>query len=242
MPRVTQFDTMERVVTQHFAALTRVPIVYKGRTILPRPLVVSPLMFRDFNCPSGCGACCRMCVSLDFIPGEPVAKSFQGTWRDVEVNNKKFRVFTDWQYDRDDWCRYLRTADGRCSIHHLQGPDQVQPAECDFAYLVFSISEGVKPNRMTNRLPGRVWARKRITDGGKGGKCSMTEYSDHTIPELLRKMDRLKLWLDYFEQTDTNYQRLRDWISSGPHTEPLYLNEEFAPAHPMTVRLPVLES
>lgn len=235
-------DSVDYIVSQYFGTLTKVPFTYKGKTYQPHPLVVSPLMFRDFNCPSGCGACCNMVVYLPYIPLESIAPEFRGEWVEVEFNGSKFRIFQDRQDDRTlTHCRYLRTEDGRCSLHRFQGEGREQPLGCDISYIATNIQEGVKPSRMINRLPGRLSARKRVTDGGRGGLCTMSNFSKDTIPELLRKLDRVKVWLEYFRLTETIEPELRHWIETGPHSEPLFANQAFAPEHPMVVHLDILQ-
>ena len=62
-------DFIDKIVTRYFACVTGEEFTYKGKTYKPRPLRISPLIFRGYTCPAVCGACCTR-FSLDYLPQE----------------------------------------------------------------------------------------------------------------------------------------------------------------------------
>jgi len=211
-------DTIDRIVERHFACVTKQEFVYKQRTYIPQPLMVSPLIFRQFHCPEGCGACCRS-VSLDWLPSE--SYPVDAFVRTIEFNGQRIPVLTQGQPLAADFCQHLRTDTGRCEIHGKH------PFECDFAYTIFQ--PGYAPNRKNTaltRLPGRSWRLLRAVDAKRGALCSVTTPTAESTGDLLRKMNRLLEWTNHFE-IDTAVPDIITWIQTGPHDAPLYLNQDF---------------
>src|SRR5688572_14476998 len=123
MPKI---DSVDKIVTSYFSCVAAEPFTYKGKTYSPKPLRVSPLLFRGYTCPAGCGACCTR-FSLDYLP-EPVEKHpYVLAKRMVEFDGRHIEIWSDGQDDHQDHhCRNLRKNDGRCQIHGTH------PFSCDF--------------------------------------------------------------------------------------------------------------
>lgn len=204
-------DSIDKIVTVYFANLTKAQFTYKGVVYTPRAIRVSPLIFRDFNCPQKCGGCCPK-FTLDYLPTETTP--YELPFRLVEVDGRRLRIRTDHQeHNGDHHCVNLDRDSGRCKIHG------VHPFACDFELLRF-VDRG-ETVHFSQQLFGRGWAMLRV-DGGRGSLCSMAAPTDRTVPEILRKLERLQRWSDHFG-IETWTPEIMRWIGSGPHTEPLEL-------------------
>lgn len=231
-----RMDSIDKIVQSYFASVTSVPFEYKGVTYQPKVLQVSPLIFRGFVCPSGCGACC-LSYTLDYLPHlTPKALrhelGLKKRW--IHFNGGITAVFSDTQEDvTTHHCRNLKP-DGRCGIHTKHA------FSCDFELLRFSVSgqhEG--RNNLNHRLYGRGWNMLRV-DGERGAQCYMTDADKKEVPDIVRKLNRLKDWTDHFGIDKTVLPEVIDWVSTGPHGEPLVVNKEFADVRPKRIRLPIL--
>lgn len=217
MPMV---DTLDKVVGVYMACITAETFEYKGKVYAPKPLQVSPLIFRGFTCPAKCGGCCPR-FSLDYLPYEDLP-DIELTERTVEVVTtngiKQVRLLSDVQDDhRNHHCRNLDMETGRCKIHGRQ------PFSCDFELIRF-LEFSPKPDRdarsiVTQKLFGRGWAMKRV-DGERGALCEMTGIDDHTRAETLRKLQRLQIWSSHFG-IRTKLPVIMEWVATGPHDKPL---------------------
>lgn len=230
-------DTIDKIVGSYFRVVTTEPLFYKGARFDPEPLRVSEGIFRGYTCPSGCGGCC-MRFSLDYLPSEKLPAGWEArfTEREIEVNGKKIIVLSDIQEDFvSDKCIHLRRHDGRCNVHGRQ------PFSCDFELIRISISqeeEGTERNNaMSTRLFGRGWSFTRV-DGEKGALCTITEVSKESIADTIRKLERLKAWCDHF-QISTVMEDILEWARTGPHVEPLYLNQKFKVKKRKSMTLPI---
>jgi len=186
-------DSLDKIFNSYIRAVCTSPVKYKKEVFTPRPLRVSPGLLRGFICPEGCAGCCPR-FSLDYLPCEKRPDSQYIRERYVEVNGKKFLIFSDLQDDHDDhFCRHVDKKTGRCKIHGLQ------PFSCDFELIRFSISRTPgRPNYINQRLFGRGWAFKRV-DGGRGALCKITPPTEESVSEVIRKLKRLEQWANYFE-------------------------------------------
>jgi hypothetical protein len=112
------------------------------------------------------------------------------TQREVVFNNNKIIIRSDMQLDHDEHhCRNLIKENGRCGIHGKQ------PFSCDFELIRFI--HYADRTVLTQKLFGRGWQFLR-TDGERGAKCQMTEITDESVTDVIRKLHRLKEWADYF--------------------------------------------
>lgn len=206
-------DTVEKIITRYFVSVSRKYFEYKGKVYEPKPLIMTKSLVRDYTCPEGCGACCKA-YSLDWLPSEKRPDGYQAEVRDIELNGKKYPMYSDTQKERvGDYCRNLNLDNGRCMIHdaHALG--------CDFELIRFIV--GAEQNYLRTSLFGRGWNMMRV-DGSKGSKCDIVPATEKTLVNILRKLDRLKLWTDYFE-LDTHLPDIIDWVKRGNYSDRLVL-------------------
>tara|TARA_R100001143_G_scaffold63452_2_gene70575 strand:+ start:2427 stop:3146 length:720 start_codon:yes stop_codon:yes gene_type:complete len=230
-------DSVTKIVETYFAVVTNEEFTYKGTRYKPRPIQISPKIFRDTTCPPNCGGCCLK-FSLDYIPSDPRPDDKRIKKRFIEFSGRKVKIYSDTQQDREGehFCRHVDMDDGRCGIHGDH------PFSCDFELLRF-IMRNDRPIVMV-RLFGRGWALTRV-DGEKGALCEVFVPEDMEAHKknIVRKFNRLKAWADHFE-LDTCIPDIVRWIEAGPHDNPLYLNEEHKSEHQQRKpdrRLPILE-
>lgn len=204
-------DSVDKIVQTYFASVTKEKFTYKGVEFAPKDLHVSPLLLRGYTCPVGCGGCCPR-FSLDYLPSEN--KSSLAVKRYIEFNNKQVEIYSDMQDDHEDhFCRNLNKTDGRCGIY------LVRPFSCDFELIRFFVSED--STQLSQQLFGRGWQFLRI-DGDRGALCSMTPIDKSSIADVIRKLNRLKQWTDYFGISTWIPEILR-WIERGDADFPLHL-------------------
>lgn len=201
MPHFT--DSVDKIITTYFASVTDVKFQYKGVDYVPKPLYVSPSLLRGFTCPVGCGGCCPR-FSLDYLPSE--ARSERAIKREILFNSRSVEVFSDLQNDHaDHFCRNLDKSDGRCGIYLKR------PFSCDFELIRFFQSDD--STRLSQQLFGRGWQFLRI-DNDRGAKCTMTDTTDETRSEVIRKLNRLQDWTQHFGIT-TKVPKILNWINSN---------------------------
>lgn len=195
----------------YLAAVCSRPFSYEGRNIVPKTLVVSPLLLRGYTCPVRCGGCCPR-FSLDYLPNEPAPQNVMV--RDVEINRRRYVIQSDLQSDHaSHFCRQLDATTGRCLIYTQR------PFSCDFELIRFLEYE--TRWLLLSKLFGRGWAMRRI-DGSRGALCEMLPTSPDWVAEVIRKLRRLQTWADHFE-VETQLDAIISWASQGPHNEPLIL-------------------
>jgi Fe-S-cluster containining protein len=228
-------ESIVKIVTQYFAPMTNETFVFRGKTYHPKTLRVSPMMFeRSMACPAYCGGCCAR-LSVEYIKPEideiwnslSASESYKKadgedprfSCRSIKVGEVSRPVWSDLQKEnKDHFCHYLTQEDGRCSIHGRH------PFSCDFELLRFSImSDPDRANQFNHRPFGRGWAMLTV-DGTRGAKCIWeNETIDYTqINEIVRKLKRLKQWMEYWELSH-KVDRVIDWVESGPHKKPLFI-------------------
>lgn len=183
-------DSIDKIVTSYFVAVSRQVIEYKGKRYLPKPLQVSPSLLRGFVCPEGCAGCCPR-FSLDYLPEEVFPYPLQK--RETVINGQKITIFSDQQKEHQNHhCKHVNFATGRCEIHGRQ------PFSCDFELIRTTLfSNPEKPNILGQRLFGRGWAMLRV-DGERGAFCHMLPPSADTVADVVRKLTRLNQWADWF--------------------------------------------
>lgn len=220
MPR--HLDSIDKIVTKYFACVCDEPFMYKDVTYLPRPLKISPLIFRGFTCPVGCAACCPR-FSLDYLPKEDKPTGLILLPRKVEFNGRNVTVHSNMQYDNKDYhCMNVDKRDGRCVVHGRQ------PFSCDFELIRFmEFADQAKPNMLTQKLFGRKHAMMRI-DGERGTLCEMLPSDYHTVNEVVRKLERLKAWCAHFKlkhKVNPIIEHVRRW----PDTTSMTVRGEYKP-------------
>lgn len=206
---MAQIDSVDKIVGSYFTAITSVPFFYKGVRWSPKLLVVSPTLVRGFTCPAQCAGCCPR-FSLDYLPnGEERPAGTKP--REVRFDGRKILLMSDTQQDhKNHHCRNVQS-DGRCRIHGRQ------PFSCDFELI--RIIHSKEQATMTQRLFGRGWQMLRV-DGTRGALCEMTEPTDETISDVIRKLKRLRQWAQHFG-LKTRVDSVIDWCIKGPPFERL---------------------
>lgn len=216
-------SSVDKTITRHFATLTQEEFTFKKKVYRPQELVVSPLLLRGVACPPGCGGCCRR-FSLDWLPSEYEMIKAGGydmsrvVEREIEFNGRKVLILSDLQADHNSYyCRNLRAEDGRCGIHTFS------PHSCDFELIrTIQTREGL-PNRLTQKLFGRGWQMKRITDGKRGAMCWMEPPSKASIESVIRRLKRFQDWADHFG-IKTWAPTIIDLIEKGRLTHQIHLS------------------
>lgn len=223
-------DSVHKVITSYFAAVTSETFQYRGQVYRPRRLVVHPTLFRGYECPAGCGGCCSN-HSLDYVPTEPLPES-AAQWfepRQIDFNGGQVTVLTDDNRHHANAdggkCRNLLLENGRCGIH-----EDGNPLSCSFELLKFlHHSKPLPPVRprhsdliladrppppvdFTTRLFARGWKMRRV-DGQRGALCSITPASQDNVPGILAQLRRLQVWTDHFG-LQTKIPRLLDWCQT----------------------------
>ncbi len=151
-------------------------------------LILSPMFFRDYSCPSHCGGCCPK-FSLDYFEGERWEK-FKETYPHLVHKFKKrivngATVYTNYQTENpDSKCEFLNKEDGRCGIHVSN------PFSCEFELNKFLVKKD--KTYLMNKLFGRGWAMMRI-DGERGALCEMKDFN---LKKYLRDVELLQELLD----------------------------------------------
>ena len=183
-------DTLGKIVTSYFAALTAEPFRYGGKEYLPRDLYVSPGIVRGYTCPAKCGGCCPR-FSLDYIApdGVPEGEKHPLTMRVVAFNGRQVEVWSDMQKDHKNLkCRNLNLGTGLCNIHGFQ------PFSCDFELLRSIMKQRVE---FTQKLYGRGHDMMRV-DGIRGALCEMTPSTPEKVADVGRRLRRLETWMTHF--------------------------------------------
>ena len=112
--------------------------------------------------------------------------------RPVEVNGITQIIRTIDNPPESAFCLQL-DEHGRCRIHGRH------PMPCDLEPIkVIFYRDSQTPNRLTQQLRGRGWRLEQVT-GQRGTRCSFLPVDDDTVEEVVRRLERLKVWADAFE-------------------------------------------
>ena len=214
-------DSVDKIITRYFSVVTTESFIYKGKTYQPKAVRVSCKMFvRRRVCVAKCGACCPR-FSLDWIPAEfekvPEQHRNRISVRNIDFDNRQVQIHSDLQNDhKDHFCHNLNRESGMCGIHGFH------PFSCDFEPIRFYEFKD-QANRIDHRPFGRAWKMTRI-DGEKGALCEWNENpcDEEWKQELIRKLNRLKAWTDYFG-INTVLPRIIQWLDTGPHNKDLFV-------------------
>lgn len=202
-------DSIDKIVEAYFSSVTDEPFEFKGKWFLPKPLVVSPLIFRDYSCRAYCGACCLK-VSLDYLPFENQQSIVEN--RIVQISGKEFIVHSNLQKGNEThYCQYLDLISGSCMVHDYN------PMSCAFALLAFT--QHKDKNYLSLRKFGRSWSLTRVT-GEKGSACELLPPSPKRILDTIKQLKRLEAWTDYFV-LKTKLPQVIEYVSTGPHEKPI---------------------
>lgn len=190
-------DSIDKIVQTYFNAVTSEEFTYKNKVYSPKPLQVSPLLFRGFTCPEHCAGCCPK-FSLDYI--NPLYPKLEP--RVIYFNRHKITIFSDMQEtNKKNKCIHVNKV-GRCNIHGMQ------PFSCDFELIRILLFKN--KSVITQKLFGRGWAMMKI-DGTRGALCTMTNPSKENIYEVKRKLLILQDWTNYFG-IKTKIPKILEWI------------------------------
>lgn len=214
MPTFT--DSVDKIVRSYFSAMVVDPFVYKGRTIIPKPLRVSPDICRTVECEAGCGACCPR-FSLDYLPNN--VPKFASVRRTIRILDQDIVIHSNLQSNNhSNFCQFLSMKNGRCKVYTNR------PFSCDFELLRFSIStNNDRTNHLTCRQYGRAWNMLRI-DGGRGTRCCILPPSISGKEEARRKLILLKEWLLHFNLDPRRVDETINWLDYKRFpTSPLFL-------------------
>jgi hypothetical protein len=193
-------------------------------------ITISPLFFREYDCPAGCGGCCLK-FSLIYLEGERWEK-FKTLYPDKvkyfteRILENGTKVYEDLQKDNESFfCRNLDTQTGRCTVH------EANPFSCEFELMkIFKKSDGKV--LIINKLFGRGWNMKRI-DGERGALCKMKGFS---YEKFLRDLNLLKELFVISQQL--NYDTiLKELIEYLEEIKPL-LKEGFVSGQKKIVKKP----
>lgn len=169
-------------------------------------LILSPMFFRDYSCPSGCGGCCQK-FSLDYFEGERWER-FKKHYPHLVSKFKKREIngATVWtnaqENNKTEKCEFLDLSNGRCNIH------ESNPFSCEFELNKFVV-KGEKTYLM-NKLFGRGWNMLRI-DGERGALCTMKPFN---LKKYLRDIELLKELLDIVKQMKQKAPNLKQVIKT----------------------------
>lgn len=207
-------STIYKIASCYFKAFALENFTIDGEVIeVPSEVVISPLLWRGYTCPAMCGGCCFK-FSLLWMPSEAQPHSTIGHFATptyYTFNGKKKEFYEDDQNDNDQkMCKHLKKEDGRCGIHGKH------PFACDFELIKILHKKNDK-TWIGQRLFGRGWSYKAV-DGIKGAKCTITPVDNESINDVLRKLNRLKQWMDYCGIENTLAQVIAHGQSSDRNT------------------------
>jgi hypothetical protein len=205
-------DSFDRIVS-YFHALARKPFEYHGETQRPySALVLSEKVFRDYTCPTGCGACC-MKVSLVFDRPRPSDVPVLDL-HEFTVNGRSLSFPVDPQTDRriERFCRHL-DENGRCGIY------EYRPLPCRFELFKFVHKPTLNRAYGLVRLPGRGQVLLRV-DSERGNKCEIRPYSPNLTKSHVDDLRIIETWMTHFGIANDCQTAIR-YLETGPHSKPL---------------------
>lgn len=187
-------DSIDKIVETYFRVFTKTDFTYKTKTIKKLDRIrFSPDIFRNVKCFKDCGACCRK-FSMDWLPYEMTDAHTEFTnERLIKLNGKDFIIHSYLQEGNEGYhCGFVDLETGWCKIHNIHG------FSCDFELIRCAISEKNSSANVITRLYGRGWNMLKI-DGVRGAMCEVdNDITQDSINDTIRKLERLKVWIDYF--------------------------------------------
>lgn len=203
-------DSIDKLVFSYFTALTKDEIIYKGKTIKPYPLTISPLIFRSFECLEMCAGCCPV-FSLDYLEDRVDLVK-----RKIAFNNKEITIYSDLQTgNKGKHCKHVDNK-GRCIIHGHQ------PLSCDLELMKATINKCHKKNYISTKKFSRGWNMLRV-DGKRGALCVIKDITPKSIMEIRRKINLLEFWCSHFG-LNSWCSEIVNWIDEGNIKKPLILD------------------
>jgi len=197
-------DSIDKIITTYFRCVTNEEFTWKNITYIPKPLTVTPSIFRGLICTENCGGCCHP-YTMDYLSDEEMPNIKLET-RKIIFKNKEIVVHSDLQTDVTGYyCRHL-DSNGRCTIHDHNA------FSCDFELIRFLVFQKDRPNVLTNKLYGRGWNMLRC-DGIRGALCKIVESTESSKIETILKLYRLAHRCDYFGLSHKVYDII-DWATN----------------------------
>lgn len=182
-------DSMDKVVKTYFKAFTTAPFEYKGAVVEPMTTFLSPTLARKLLCLANCAGCCSVRFSLDWLPYEDCELDPDLTARTV-MGKSVFTVFqAPAKPGEDRFCKNVDHSTGFCKIHGKH------PFSCDFETVRIKHWESQNKAVVGVGPYGRGWQLMKV-DGTRGALCQHID--GEGVEESLRKLIRLKGWMDYF--------------------------------------------
>ena len=204
------WDSIEKIATTYIGHLVSKPLIYNQAVFQPKNIYVSSKISAGTECPLGCSACCLR-FSLDYLPFEQhpdiplVERSVMG--------KKVLSYFQEFSKEKYH-CDFV-TDEGACDIY------LTRPLSCDFELIRFKDVKSRNQTHIGVYHYGRAWSLKRI-DQGRGALCRMTSESPEGLNESIRKLKRLKAWIDYFE-VPTRIDEIIDSLEKHPLWLPFHI-------------------
>lgn len=191
---------------------------------------LSPLFYRDYSCPAGCGGCCPK-FSLVYFPGERWER-FKKEYPDlVKRFHLRFvkvagqlpqEIYEDTQSDNmNHHCINLDMQTGRCKIHTSN------PFSCEFELM--KVSTIKDKTYLINKLFGRGWALTKI-DGERGAMCKMKDFS---YEKFLRDVSLLKELYEY--SIKLNYDTILPEVLAYFEFNDQWFKEGLVPSHQIVI-------
>lgn len=198
-------DSIDKIISVYFQCVTKEEFTWKNKVYKPKPLTVSPNIFRGLICSDNCGGCCFV-FSLDYL-GNEQKPDIKLETRDIMFKDKKMSIYSDIQGNvKSHHCGQM-SKNGRCNIH------ENSPFSCDFELIRFLVFSGERPNILTSRLYGRGWNMLRC-DNIRGALCKMVEPTEGSKTDTILKLYRLAQWCDYFGLSHKVYDIIK-WADKG---------------------------
>ena len=202
-------DSIDKIVEIYFRVFTTKDFTYNKKLIKAFDKIrFSPDIFRNVKCFKGCGACCRK-FSMDFLPYETKEQHLEFTnEREIDLNDKKYKIHSYLQEGNVGYhCGFVDLETGWCKIHNIHG------FSCDFELIRCTMFEKTNHCNVTTRLYGRGWNMLRI-DQERGAMCVVeNDITDESVADTIRKLERLKIWIDYFE-IDSHIDKVLSWANN----------------------------
>ena len=203
-------DSIDKIISKYISAVSVQEFEYKSRKYSPKPLKISPFLFRLLQCPPKCGACCPK-FTLDYLPSSNSPEILNT--RKIQFDDDEFSIESDLQLDNSESkCRHLNMESGRC------GNYSHRPFSCKFEtcrFLHYS-----DHTILTNKMYGRGWKMSKI-DGTLGAMCEFS-LDSRSIPIILSNILELKKWAEYF-RIDHRCDRIMKVVSDGPHNNSIVI-------------------
>ena len=140
-------------------------------------VVLSTGFFRQYSCPSSCGACCHK-ITLEFIENSERWELFKKNhpefvdrFKRVEISDRIIVYVDNQKEHKDKFCRYLDLENGRCTIH------TTIPFPCQFVLSKFIDNQSRNRSILTTTYYGRGWSFLRVDRQSKGAMCKVEGFS-----------------------------------------------------------------